>query len=371
MDIKRIYFYGTLPEKGKTPFGGGEVGNLRTVNMLRNAGYNVTIIRQRKASATWGHYRKLITYPLRILLGWTETFFKLLFASRKSVVHLSGFAGKTILNEFVLMHIIRYLGFNVIYEIRGGGIIDFWEKGNNSYKKMFCYLVNEAVCVFSQGKENMSLLRSLTKTLIYYYPNCVEDCFAPSQYINKTENCVNLIFYGRIEEDKHVDMVVEIASLLQKEVSDIYLTIIGDGNTAYVENIKKKMGLLLKPDTYKFEEALKHEDLKDVLKDKHFYIFPSTQPREGQSNSITECMSFGIIPIASPQGFNRSTIGDDNLIVDSLDANLYAKKILGIIKNGSFESLSLQVYNRFRENYTESIVSSKTIVQYKKIFEKI
>ena len=104
---KRIFMYATLPKIGQAPFGGGEVGNMRTIRMLREAGFDITTIRQRKADATGGKKRVLLSYPFRLLAGWSETFCKLLFGSRNSLVHLSGFAGKTIFNEYVLMHIMK------------------------------------------------------------------------------------------------------------------------------------------------------------------------------------------------------------------------------------------------------------------------
>jgi glycosyltransferase involved in cell wall biosynthesis len=99
-----------------------------------------------------------------------------------------------------------------------------------------------------------------------------------------------------------------------------------------------------------------HDELKTVFADKHFYVFPSQQEREGQSNAVTEAMSQGVIPIASPQGFSRSTIGDDYLIVDELTAEAYAERIAEIIRKREIEKYSQFVRKRFLENYTEKAV---------------
>ena len=363
--------YASLPKKGQTPYGGGEVGNLRTVRMLQVAGYEVTTIRHKKSGSSWGRLHTLLSYPLRLFAGWTETFCKLLFSSRKSIVHLSGFAGVTIFNEYVLMHIFKGLGFRVIYELRGGGVIGFWENGSNSYKKMFHYLIEQACYVFSQGQENISLLQSITKTPIYHYANCVEEEFAPKKMPVKPADRINLLFYGRVEENKHVDLIVEAVSIIQKSLPNVYLSIVGNGKQDYIEHIKEMMNLLLIPNTYCYTPGCKHEALPALLEDKHFYIFPSTQPREGQSNSVTECMAYGIIPIASPQGFNRSTIGDDRLIVDKLDAEEYANRIIEIVKNEQVKELAHHVYTRFCENYTDSVVFNRTLTVYNEIFLKI
>ena len=362
---KTIYMYASLPKNEKIPFGGGEIGNLRTLNMLRNAGYNVITIRHRKASVVWGRIRILFTYPFRILLGWSDTFLKLLFASRRSIVHFSAFAGKTIFNEYVLMHIMKMLGYKVVYELRGGGAVEFWEEGSLAYRKMFGYLLNNACCVFVQGKENIPLIESISETPVYHYANYVENGFAPKVKPKKPINKIKLIFYGRCEEDKHVDLIVKAASLVQKEIPNVHLTIVGDGRQSYIDMIKEMMQTMLIENSYSYLPNCRHSDLPSLLFDKHFYIFPTTQPREGQSNSITECMSFGIVPIASPQGFNRSTIGDDNLIINKLEPKLYADKILEIIQKGKFEFFSYQVYNRFCENFTEDIVKTRALNQYK------
>lgn len=367
MNKKKVYMYATLPKNGQTPFGGGEVGNMRTVRMLRDAGYDVVTIRQRKADATWSKSRALLSYPFRMLMGWFETICKLSFASRKNIVHLSGFAGKTIFNEFVLMHIMRGLGFKVVYELRGGGAVGFWEKGSTLYKKMFGYLINNACYVFSQGQENIPMLSAISNTPTYHYANCVEDGFAPEKIPSKPNDRINLLFYGRCEENKHVDMIVETAALIQETFPNVFLTIMGNGQPSYIEMIKYKMKNELKGGTYTYLPGCKHEDLSKLLADKHFYIFPSTQPREGQSNSVTECMAYGIIPIASPQGFNRSTIGDNKLIVDELNAEAYAQKIIEIIKTDKCKKYSEQVFMRYKSYFSQKVVFNRTLHIYKKI----
>ena len=166
-------------------------------------------------------------------------------------------------------------------------------------------------------------------------------------------------------------MIVEATAIVQKEISNVYLTIVGNGQPSYIEMIQSKMKDLLKEGSYTYLPGCKHENLPALLQDKHFYIFPSTQPREGQSNSVTECMSYGIIPLASPQGFNRSTIGDDMLIVDELKAEAYADRICKIITEGNMSYYSDSVFKHFNENFTEERVFIKTLAEYKKIFETI
>lgn len=367
--MSRIYFYGSLPRAGESPFGGGEVGNMRTVRMLREANYDLYLFRKLRSKASWSRAHAIMNYPFRMLADYIKIIVKLLFASRKCVVHMSGFAGVTIMNEYVIMHLMKLLGYKVVYELRGGGAIGFWENGSTSYQKMFGYLLKSACYVFVQGKENIPLIESICHTPVFHYANCVEDGFAPAEILVKPTDRINMFYYGRCEENKHVDMIVEVAALVQKEIPNVYLSVVGNGQQSYIDMVKDKMERLLKKDSFSYLPGCKHENLPSMLMDKHFYIFPSTQPREGQSNSVTECMSFGIIPIASPQGFNRSTIGDDYLIVDSLDAEAYSNRIIEIIETKKIDYYSQRMFQRYQENYTEKVVFQKTLDIYSKLFE--
>ena len=368
--VCKILFYGSFPKEGEQPFGGGEVGNMRTVRMLENAGYEVRKICKFKSGAKWGRTQKMITYPFRLFSGWMVFFFVLLSSSRKSLIHLSSFAGHNVFNDYVIMHIAKMLGYDVLYELRGGGAISYWETGAMLYRHMFAYVLRHACYIFIQGKENIPLITSVCNVPYYHYPNCVEDDFAPKVLAHKPADRWNLLFYGRLEEDKHVDLIVEAVAIVQKEVPNVYLTIVGQGHASYVNMVREKMERLLKPETHVLCPGCSHEELPHMLVDKHFYIFPSTQPLEGQSNSVTECMSFGVIPIASPQGFNRSTIGNDLLIVDSLTPEAYAKRITEIIQGGDYEKLSAQVRQRFIEEFAQRVVTDSTLAVYQKMLSQ-
>lgn len=369
--MKKIIFYGSLPREGESPYGGGEVGNMRTVKMLESAGYSVSLIRKYRSKSNWGKIRTLSVYPFRMIEGLFKVFFSLLFANRKSFFHLSGFAGVTIFNEYLIMRIVRILRFPMIYELRGGGAEKFYNEGSFFYKKMFESLVKNADIVFTQGKENIPLLNKISKTPVYHYANCVEDGFAPSSCPSKLNDRVNILFYGRIEENKHIDLIVDAVAIIQKEISNVFLTIVGNGNESYIKYISEKMSKGLIPGSFSLQPGFQHKDLPSLLLNQHFYMLPSTQVREGQSNAVTESMSFGLVPIASPQGFNRSTIGMDELIVDHLDPQGYADVVLRIIGDNSFSIYSKAMYDRYCEKFSQKKVFERTLKVYESLFSKI
>ena len=371
MDTKIVYFTGSLPRKGETPFGGGEVGNVRTIRMLKSFGYHVVAVRKQRSNAKSSWFTNRLQYPFRTLTNTIKWFFVLLFGSRKnSIAHVSGFYGKTIYVETLQVFIAKLLGYRLVYELRGGGATTFYENGSKTYRKQFRYILNKADFLLSQGKENEPLLFSICNTPVFYYPNCVQQGFYPDELPQINEKSINLLFFGRIEEVKNPLLIVKATSLLQKEFDNITLTMLGNGKTELIEMVRKQMQNTLRTGTWQLMPGCSHDELKGLFVNKHFYVFPSQQPREGQSNAVTEAMGYGIIPIASPQGFNRSTIGNDFLIVNDLTAESYAERIATIIRNGDIETYSCFVRGRFLENYTESAVFNRVKGVYATFFEK-
>lgn len=369
MKQNTIFFTGTLPKKGEAPFGGGEIGNLRTIRMLESFGYKVKIVRRRRSGVKDSWLKKRLAYPFKLLANNIEWFVTLLFGSRRNgLAHISGFYGDTIYVETLQVFIAKTLGYKIVYELRGGGATNYYEHGGKLYRKQFQYIVTSADYLLSQGKENEPLLRTLCSTPVFYYPNCVSQDFYPKELLAKPINCINLLFFGRIETAKNPLMIVETAGLLQKRFENVKLTMIGNGQKDLLEQVRAKMEESLEENSFVLLPGREHDELQAIMSDQHFYIFPSVQPREGQSNAVTEVMSYGIIPIASPQGFNRSTIGDDNLIVDSLTADAYAGRIASIVSNGEIMHYSEFVRKRFLENYTEGVVFENTRKEYEKMF---
>ena len=366
---KKVYFTGTLPRKGRVPFGGGEVGNMRTIAMLRAYGYEVMLVRRIISTANDSKMTSLISYPVRMIINLIQWFGILIFASRKNgLAHISGFYGNTILIETFQIVIAKLLGHKIIYELRGGGAINFYKKGSYLYRAQFRYIIRTADFLSSQGAENVPFLRTLCDTPIHTYPNYVQSGSYPHKTPLKPVNNINLIFFGRIEKYKNPLMIVEITSILQKSFNNIRLTMVGNGQEDLIKKVEMAMQQVLLPGSFVLMPGVNHEKMKDLLGDKHFFIFPSEQPREGVSNALIEAMSYGIIPIASPQGFNRSTIGDDSLIINEIKAELYASRIAAIIQNNEIDYYSRFVHNRFLDNFTETIVVERTIAVYDNIF---
>src|SRR5690606_746929 len=116
-----------------------------------------------------------------------------------------------------------------------------------------------------------------------------------------------------------------------------------------------------------FNGRLEADSIFPILQSKHFFLFPSKEKREGHSNSLTETMSYGIVPIVSDIGFNASVVDDPTLVLPIYDAKLYADTIQKIWQAKKWEELSTAVRKRVLENYTESIVKKSLINLYEEL----
>lgn len=95
----------------------------------------------------------------------------------------------------------------------------------------------------------------------------------------------------------------------------------------------------------------------------------SAEANEGHSNSLTEAMGCGVVPIVSTAGFNASICGNMNLVADDLRAETYARIIMNIESDNKWSEFSKFCYDRVMNNYTQSIVKDKLLAFINPLFE--
>lgn len=367
----RIYFFANFGDWNKLPLGGGEVGNRKTLKLLEEMNLEVKLI-PKYLHVPNHSILNIIILGWRIFINILNYITILLFGRRKrSIVHIAGFYGTMIYFEYILVLLAKILRYRIIYEMRGGGADFYYEKGTYLYKKCFSNVINLCDTVFSQGIENKTLILKLSPNKnIFYYPNYVMDDFYPKKAPNKPADRINLIYFGRISKAKNIDIILSTFYLLSDKYNNIYLDIVGDAEDNYLLDSLKQIvhnkGLDNKICFYK---ACDHNLLKEYLKDKHFFIFPTQNNREGHSNALTEAMAWGVIPITTKQGFNASVIDDNNFIVNEVSAIAFAKIIEKVIDQNKISYYSSIFYNRVIDNYTDKIIFNKLHTEYQRLFK--
>ena len=146
-----------------------------------------------------------------------------------------------------------------------------------------------------------------------------------------------------------------------------YLNIIGGYEESYYNLLMAKLTEYDLNSNVAFHGRLEFNNIYEYLRNSNFFIFPSKEKREGQSNSLTEAMGCGVVPIVSDVGFNRSIVNNDDLVIAEFNSKKYARKIKNIWSSGLWPALSEDVYNRVLLNFTESKVSERLLEAYSNI----
>lgn len=350
----KIIFYGPLGNKDDVIVGGGETGNNRTVNLLTNNGLKVIkIYKPYPKKNAFGYF--IYAFQMLVILF---KFIAIVIKNPKTkFVHVSGFYSHLIYHEYLLILISRLFRKKCIYELRGGGLIEAYQNRSIIYRYVFKLAINNASVLLCQGQSYIPFLQRLTKQRIIHYPNFVSNHFLPKtiyNHRNKTSD-VHLVYFGRITESKNIEFLLEICKELKLSEFKFDMEIIGVGEQAYLNHLNSAIQNFELTQFLKISGALPNVLLKEVLINKHFFIFPSKEKREGQSNALTEAMACGLVPICSNAGFNSEIVGDEALIISKYNPMAYAKKIIEIWESNQWDKFSEYVNDRVKKYYSQSV----------------
>ncbi|WP_299797932.1 glycosyltransferase [uncultured Maribacter sp.] len=362
--MTNVLFYGPLGKENAKVVGGGESGNLKTISVLEKAGFN--IIRLRKP------------YPSKSLLGKIKhllhlgfmplfLFIELLKNRNIQIVHISGFYKQLILKELLCIYIVNFFGKKCIYELRAGGVKKAYKTGSRLYKFLFRKAIAASGIIMVQGERYVELLNELGAKKIVHYPNYIMGSVIPRK-INILENNgeIELVYFGRMSPTKNVLFIIDICTELKNKNIPFKLELIGEGNTDYVEKIKEKIQTEKLSKFIKLSPPAFGTSLVEKLNDKHFFLFPTQEPREGHSNSLTEAMALGIVPICSDYGFNREIVNSNRLINVEFDEKIYSDLIISIWQQNLWSIFSKEMQDIVATKFTSSIVQSKLLSVYEK-----
>lgn len=107
---------------------------------------------------------------------------------------------------------------------------------------------------------------------------------------------LELIFVGRVEEEKGVGRLIQIADGLKKLGIDFHINVIGDGPRRSI--YEKRVIETGMADCFSFLGWKSRMELAVYYKNAHFILLPSTAS-EGWPKVLSEAMAYGVVPLAS------------------------------------------------------------------------
>lgn len=347
---------GLLPEK----IGGAEMGCLKTKKIYDEAGLNVICLNKPAIS------KGKLAYMIGLLFVPFKLFY-LLLRYPESVLHIVGFYNKIVKYEWFLMKIGKLLGHKIIYEIRNGSMLKTYNEGTRRYRMTLEDLLLKSDVVLCQGQEYVDFIKNKWAVERSYYPNYILDDFIQPNCLNR-KRPVRLIYFGRVTESKNIDVIIEVLAQVRNAGCEAILEVIGGYSERYKLKLDDKVRSLGVSEYVMFYGRQPMDFIVKHLRCAHYFVFPSQERQEGHSNSLTEAMGCGVVPIVSDVGFNVSICGDDYFVVHEIEASGFANKIVEIETLGKWQTYSQQAYDRIQSQYTQSIVSKKLLESVMPLF---
>ncbi|MBQ9636513.1 MAG: glycosyltransferase family 4 protein [Prevotella sp.] len=367
---KRLFIFANLGNLQKVARSGGQTSARRVMDGLSKLGYTtIPIVKHRsEMKGTWAHQFEIFTFAFIDLL---KIIFTLAFKSRKnSAFMMLTYAGSLVPFEWLISKTVRGLGFKSIYYLKGGKLMDTYPTGSNRHKQLFKETMDMQELVFFEGIASLGIVKAISDTPLAFFPNYIADNLMDEKGVIRSKETINILYFGRIAPEKNIHICIESFNILCGKYHNMRLTIIG-GYTRAVEYGKKIEKLIQdSPNKDKIEWIgnSPFEVIKEKMKTHHFFLFPTHEKAEGHSNSLTEAMSQGLIPIVSDWHFNKAIVGNERLVVDGYAPQSYAKVMDDIISRQEIDVLSEQMRSRIKAKFLESVVLQDVRGSLMKVF---
>lgn len=277
--------------------------------------------------------------------------------------------------QFEIIEFLKSEGIPVMLRITSSGrVSSFFENSfNTPYLKLF-KSISCFVCLNSEIKKELLALGISNKN-IFSVNNGVNVDLFKNLKDKSLHRKVTFLYYGRLSRKKNLKLLLEawssFCNLNLKEIDNFRLLVVGDNNfgTENLNKVKKIKSNIKKLNLKNviYRKAVKHERIMDLIDSSDVYINLSEQ--EGMSNSLLECMSSGLVCLASKNELNKKILKDKRVLLE-LNPKKIAEKLDFFYKNIDRADIQkIRKHNRklILKNYKDEDIYGK----YKNKMEKL
>ena len=355
----KIIYWGPITPAGKASTGGYEAANRKNIDELRRQGVDVEEYPYPVVPRRFGPLGKLVYVKLFFTpFKWWK------YRRRHDVVlHSTPPNGALLIPALWGTKMASIFGYKVLLDMRAGSLPHFWATKGKSYQHMIRLLLAASDAVTVEGKANVGFIRDTVKAdkEAVYFPNLMRcdgiDCFADGKSHCDASGHVNVLYFGRITGAKGIDVILET----RRHLPDNYIIWLAGPIAPDVAPDR------LRQQGVEYLGMLTPAQLAVTMKKMQFFIFPTRHVGEGQSNSLIEAMSQGLVPVTSRQGFCCDVVADCGVTLpaDATGAD-YAAAIMDIVA-GDYTRLSAKCRRHIAENHNLSKEISKLVSLYKSL----
>lgn len=360
--LPSVVLTGPIAGVGEPARGGFQACNRRTLDALLSRGVDVRALPYPHPKV--GGLRKFVEYAG----GFVRLYARAARGRPGSILHITALSGPFMYLQWLLLKIAKARGCRVIFDIRAGVAEISYRRGNRLYRAVYESVLRQADRVMVEGEAYIPFVTRITGRAPAYLPNHVDVAALPRRPEAppvRAGDPMRLVYVGRVVSEKGLGLIVEAAQALVRAGETVSLAVAGDGEPAYLEQLRQQAQGL---DVQWLGPVPSAEVLK-LLRESHFFLFPTSHFGEGHSNSLTEAMASGCVPVASDHGFNAASIADAGVVlpVGSRGAD-YANVVLGIWRTpGRWEALSQAARQRAEQRFATGPVIAGLIEDYRRI----
>jgi len=181
-------------------------------------------------------------------------------------------------------------------------------------------LLSNEVIVLSESQKNILIHKygnQINKDKVNLIPSGVDfklDNYPEVEALRDSSEIIDIIFVGRLEEDKGIRFLLKAFQRLAAENNYVRLNIVGKGS------LQDELIRLYSSDKMIFHGFLQRNEIENLLKKSSIFCMPSTS--EALATTVIEAMIFGTVPVFS-KGKSVPTLFKDK--IHGLKVPLYYK----------------------------------------------
>jgi glycosyltransferase involved in cell wall biosynthesis len=173
------------------------------------------------------------------------------------------------------------------------------------------------------------------------------DAGGSERSVRADEGDVRVVFLSHHFRSKGVDVVAELAELLEDE--SFAWTFAGSVVEPDTEAMLRPLARL--GPRYRRIETVDADVRCRLLHESDVFLLPSSYPHEASPLVVIEAMEHGVIPIVSSRGCMPEVVGRQDAVCDSTDEYAEALRLLAK-ERGELMRRSAEVTERWRESYS-------------------
>jgi glycosyltransferase involved in cell wall biosynthesis len=163
-------------------------------------------------------------------------------------------------------------------------------------------------------------------------PNCIEPTSFPMK-VSKKHQLPTIAYFGRLKKYKSVDHLLRAFAIVQKQIPDAQLHILGKGNyQPQLESLARELAI---DSTTTFFGFVNEEQKRDLLSKAHIVVNPSVKEGWGITNIEANACGTPIVSADSPGLRDSVAVGRSGLLYDYGDINGLAAHLISLLQNSN------------------------------------